>query len=246
MARSRPRRSSARMWAIASATAIRRMKPSMRSHDRDHFMQPATSQAVSCPARIASRTSSKRCSWCSASSVEAGPEADEAVLVGRQHLVAVVGRQLLQREEEVAQRVVARLGVQPDVRRDPGQDVVAGQHQPVAGLPEAQVAGGVARRPDGLQVPPGDLGLVAVLQQDVGLHQRHPLADGHRGVGQALDLLRRRPPPPQRERSPVRAAPRARRSGRGSGRRRPGGGRPTPPTSPAPARPGRSGRDGCG
>ena len=47
---------------------------------------------------------------------ETSLQSDEAVLVRRQHFVGVVVLQLVERLEEVAQRVVARLRVKRNVR----------------------------------------------------------------------------------------------------------------------------------
>src|SRR5207244_13030566 len=48
-----PRCSRVRRWAMVSATAARRMKPSMRSHWRDQRMRAAMPHAVVTPSRMA-------------------------------------------------------------------------------------------------------------------------------------------------------------------------------------------------
>ena len=72
---------------------------------------------------------------------------------------------------------------------DPGQDVVARQQQAMLGTVEADVAGGVARRPDRPQPPTAQVDLLVVLDQDVGLgHGDHRLQH-HRGEGQVGEHL---------------------------------------------------------
>ena len=63
-----PRFSSVRRCAIASPTAARFMKPSMRSHGRDQRIRSAIPHDVVTPSRMASRTSLKRTSWWAMSS----------------------------------------------------------------------------------------------------------------------------------------------------------------------------------
>ncbi|XCN13855.1 hypothetical protein R1Y80_09415 [Streptomyces sp. JL1001] len=93
----------------------------------------------------------------------------EGVLVGGQHLGHPESADPLQRGEVVAERIgdggVVRVLVQPDVRTDPRQQVVAGEQPPVpfqpGGMPllqmEADMARGVPGRPDGTQPPPGEV-----------------------------------------------------------------------------------------
>ena len=98
-----------------------------------------------------------------------GAVADVAPLVRGQRLDGVELCQPLQRAEVVAQRIGLGLRVEVHVRRDPREHAVAGEHEAVGRLPEAEVAGRVAGRPQRGEVPPGHVGLVAVLHQHVGL-----------------------------------------------------------------------------
>ena len=111
-----------------------------------------------------------------------GLQAHETVLVGGQHLGGLVALQALQGAKEVPQGVGSGLGVEGDVGGDAGQDVVAREHEGVAGLPEAEVAGGVAGSPDGHEVPTGHLGLVAVLDHQIGLDRGDEGQHGHGGA----------------------------------------------------------------
>ena len=111
-----------------------------------------------------------------------GLQAHEAVLVGGQHLGRPVVLQPLEGTEEVTQRVRSRLGVEGDVGSDAGQHVVAREHQRVTGFPEAKVARGMARGPDGHEVPTGHLGLVAVLDHQIGLDRGDEGQHGHGGA----------------------------------------------------------------
>src|SRR6516225_1721882 len=70
--------------------------------------------------------------------LETGVQVVEAVLVGRKDLVDLVGLELVERGQVVAQRIGAGLWVERDVRRDSGQHVVPRQHQLVARFVEAE------------------------------------------------------------------------------------------------------------
>src|ERR1700730_19131934 len=94
---------------------------------------------------------------------EPRPEPHEAMLVRGQDLVGLVALELLERVEVVAQRIGARLRVERDVRRDPGQNMVTREHERVRRLPEAEMPGRMPRRPDRREIPTRDVGLVAVL-----------------------------------------------------------------------------------
>ena len=62
--RTTPSISSTRRWDTVSPTAARRMKPAISSHDRDHFMWAAMSQAVCGPSCSTAITSTKQSRWC--------------------------------------------------------------------------------------------------------------------------------------------------------------------------------------
>ena len=96
--------------------------------------------------------------------VEPAPQVGEAVLVGGQHLVDVQVLDLQQGLQVLAEGVGELLGVDADVGRDPGQDVVARRQQPVALAVEADVTGGVAGGPHRLQVPARDVDACARLR----------------------------------------------------------------------------------
>ena len=73
----------------------------------------------------------------------------------------------------------------------------------LAGLVEAQVPRRVARRPDGGQVPTGNLRARPVLEEHVGDDRVDQRQDRHGGVAQRFELLGRRAHPAQRTRHPV-------------------------------------------
>ena len=116
---------------------------------------------------------------------------EEPVLVRGQGFLGVEVGQVLERAEIVAQRVVAGLRVEVDVGGDARQHAVAGEHEPVGGLPEAEMAGGVARRPHRGEIPAGDLGPVAVLHQHVGRGVVDEGQHRHGRVPEVLELLGR-------------------------------------------------------
>ena len=72
---------------------------------------------------------------------EAALQTDEAMFVRGKYFVGVVRLQFVERREEVAQWIVARLRVERNVGRDAGEYVVTRKHQLVARFPETQVSG---------------------------------------------------------------------------------------------------------
>ena len=104
----------------------------------------------------------------------------EPVLVGGQRLRAVVAVHRLQRPQVAGQRRVRGARREPDVGRDPRQQVVPGQQQAVVGVVQADMPGSVPGGPHGPDPPARQVHLVAVAEQPVGL--------GHveEGVGQAV------------------------------------------------------------
>ena len=135
--RTTPRRSRARRWASASASAARCMNPSMLSHERDHAMRSATSQEVVTPDAQRLDDLDEAVLVVGLELLDPTVQVDEAVLVGGQDLPRRVLVHLVERREEVAERVVARLRVERDVRRDAGQHVVARQQHLVAPVPRS-------------------------------------------------------------------------------------------------------------
>ena len=111
---------------------------------------------------------------------EAALQSDESMFVRRQHLVGVVVLQLVERLEEVAQRVITRLRVKRDVGRDARQHVITREHELVTRLPETQVSGRMTGRPYRREIPARYVGSLAVFEQDVGLHRVDQRPQWHR------------------------------------------------------------------
>ena len=88
---------------------------------------------------------------------DAVAEASEPVLVGRQRLVVAHLLGVGQRDQVVGEGTVGLHGIGRDVRTDPRQQVVAGEDDAGGVVGEAEVPRGVARGPDGAEIPAGDV-----------------------------------------------------------------------------------------
>ena len=95
----------------------------------------------------------------------------EPVLVRGQRLGAVMAAQRAERVQVAGQRRVLRSRREADVRRDPRQQVIAGQQHVVVGVVQADVPGRVPGRPDHPHPPARQVERVAVVQQHVRLGQ---------------------------------------------------------------------------
>ncbi len=157
------------------------------------------------------RSRSRRSTWCSWIALARAVRSSNGCPWAGQDDVHVrpVRRDLVERLEEVEQRIAAR--VEPaDVRRDRRQHVIARQHHALRRVVQAEVVLGVARgvQPDPL--PPGELDHLAVVDAN-GRHRRLEEARGDAGGAHphaplerelvALPAPRRRiPRPPARRR----------------------------------------------
>ena len=205
-------------------------------------------QAAPGVSATAASISASRCSWWPRSWSTRVAQAAEAVLVGRQDLL---DRQVADRgqgAEVVAERVGALAGVHRDVRRDPGQHVVAGQQQRRVRLRRS--TGGPGECP-GVQIArrsqPGRSSSRAVLDEHVRLGLLDVLA--RFAVGHAGTRCRRRGRRAGGAGLPARGQLGAQvcSSSRSRPWRRPrDAGRARRRRPPGPGPPGRSGRGGCG
>lgn len=125
----------------------------------------------------------------------------EGVAVGREDLRRGQAADALQGVEIVAEGVgdrrVVRVLVQADVRGDPGQQVIAREQASVARESgrvrllqvEADVARGVARRPDGAQAAAGEVEEFAGDDLAVGQRRREIGQDADGGPGQGRHMV---------------------------------------------------------
>ncbi len=100
-----------------------------------------------------------------------GRDAAEPVLVRGQRLGAVVAVQAGQRGQVTLQRRDRGVRGQPDVRGDPGQQMIAGEQHVVVGVVEADVPRGVPGGPHHLDPAAGQVKPFAVAEQPVRVWQ---------------------------------------------------------------------------
>ena len=121
-------------------------------------------------------------------------EIAEAVAVRRQDFIGIETGHLLQRIEEVTERVAGAIASgDRDVRADRRQHVIARPQQAVLGRVEAQLARRVAWSPDGVDVPSRHVDPRAVVDDAIGdgepAEPACSAADGRQRRGRQLGLV---------------------------------------------------------